>query len=60
MGEADDGVVTLASQLDPDAQASSYDRFGLNETHTGVLESADVAKLPDKLLRRGAGLRETR
>ncbi len=60
MGEADDGVVTLASQLDPEAQAASYDRFGFNETHTGVLESADVAELLDTLLRRGAGLGEAR
>lgn len=49
-GEANDGVVTLASQLDPKAQAASHERFGFDETHTSVLESAAVADLLNALL----------
>jgi len=43
LGEADDGAVTLASQLRPIAQARAARVEGFNETHRDVLDSQDLA-----------------
>lgn len=40
---ANDGAVTLASQLDPRAQRAAIKLYGYDETHRGILESPDVA-----------------
>jgi len=40
---ANDGVVTVASELDPRAQAAAIRMFGYDETHRGILNSAAVA-----------------
>ena len=42
--------MTLAGQLDPQAHSAAYERFGFNETHTSVLESAELSRLLDELL----------
>ena len=42
---ANDGVVTLASQLDLRAQAQAGRVRGFDETHTTILQSSDVADL---------------
>lgn len=43
LGENSDGVVTLASQLHPEAQRQASGQFGFDNTHTDVLESNAVA-----------------
>ncbi len=43
MGENSDGVVSLASQLRPQAQRQASGQFGFDNTHTGVLDSDEVA-----------------
>jgi pimeloyl-ACP methyl ester carboxylesterase len=40
---ANDGVVTVAAELDPRAQIAARRMFGYDETHTGILNSAAVA-----------------
>ncbi len=47
---ANDGVVTLESQLDPRAQAQARTMRGFNETHRGILRSPDVAALVNREL----------
>ena len=45
MGEANDGVVTVASQLEPRVQSHARTVRGFNETHTSILESGEVSAL---------------
>ena len=45
MGEANDGVVTVASQLEPRVQSHARTVRGFNETHTSILESVEVSAL---------------
>ena len=51
LGEANDGTVTVASQLRQEAQRGAARLYGFNETHMGVLESAEVSALLNGLLR---------
>jgi pimeloyl-ACP methyl ester carboxylesterase len=51
LGEANDGTFTLGSQLHREAQRDATRLYGFNETHMGVLESAEVAALLNTLLR---------
>jgi uncharacterized alpha/beta hydrolase family protein/uncharacterized protein (DUF2141 family) len=48
--EANDGVVTVASQLRPAAQQNAARIEGFNETHMGVLESKEVSQRVNALL----------
>jgi pimeloyl-ACP methyl ester carboxylesterase len=50
LGEANDGTVTLASQLRREAQRDATRLYGFDETHMGVLESAEVSALVNQLL----------
>jgi pimeloyl-ACP methyl ester carboxylesterase len=43
--EANDGVVTVASQLTPSAQSHARTVRGFNETHTSILENIEVSAL---------------
>ncbi|GJL81867.1 MAG: hypothetical protein DHS20C01_15010 [marine bacterium B5-7] len=43
VGENSDGVVTLTSQLHPQAQRQASGQFGFDNTHTDILQSAEVA-----------------
>jgi pimeloyl-ACP methyl ester carboxylesterase len=43
LGENSDGVVTLTSQLRPQAQAQASGQFGFDNSHTDILDSAEVA-----------------
>ena len=45
MREANDGVVTVASQLEPRVQSHARTVRGFNETHTSILESVEVSAL---------------
>ena len=45
MGESNDGVVTVASQLEPRVQSHARTVRGFNETHTSILESVEVSAL---------------
>jgi pimeloyl-ACP methyl ester carboxylesterase len=49
---ANDGVVTVASELDPRAQSAAIRMFGYNETHRGILNNAAVATQLRALLER--------
>jgi len=49
-GEANDGVVTVASQLRPDAQEHAVRVEGFNETHMGILEAKEVSQKVNGLL----------
>jgi pimeloyl-ACP methyl ester carboxylesterase len=51
LGEANDGTVTVASQLRREAQRDATRLYGFNETHMGVLESEEVSGLLNDLLR---------
>lgn len=51
LGEANDGVVTVSSQLRPEAQRDATKLYGINETHMGVLQSDEVSSLLNELLR---------
>ena len=42
IGENSDGVVTLASQLHPQAQSQASGQFGFDNTHTDSLESEEL------------------
>jgi len=55
MGEANDGSVTVASQLLPEAQRDATRLYGFDETHTGVLQSAEASALVNGLLRQALG-----
>lgn len=46
-----DGAVTLASQLRPEAQAEAKRIFGFDESHTGILSSQEVLDQYNDLLR---------
>jgi pimeloyl-ACP methyl ester carboxylesterase len=48
--EANDGVVTVASQLRPEAQERAARVEGFNETHMGILESKEVSQTVNNLL----------
>ncbi len=48
--ESDDGVVTVASQLRPEAQSQAHALYGFNDTHTGILEDPAVSALLNRLL----------
>jgi len=48
--EANDGVVTVASQLRPAAQEHAARIEGFNETHMGVLEAKEVSRRVNALL----------
>jgi len=50
--EANDGTVTVASQLRPAAQQNAVRIEGFNETHMGVLESKEVSARVNGLLER--------
>jgi pimeloyl-ACP methyl ester carboxylesterase len=43
--EANDGTVTVASQLEPRVQSHARTVRGFNETHTSILENVEVAAL---------------
>ena len=49
-GEANDGVVSVASQLRPAAQQGAARVEGFNETHMGILESKEVSQRVNSLL----------
>ena len=55
MGEAADGTVTVSSQLDWSAQLDAARLYGFNETHMGVLESAETSALLNDLLAKVGG-----
>lgn len=42
MGENSDGVVSLSSQLHPQAQRQSDEQFGFNSTHAEILDDEEV------------------
>ena len=50
-GVSDDGVISLASQLRPEAQDEASLVHGFDETLAGVLGSPDTAALLNVLLR---------
>jgi hypothetical protein len=50
LGEASDGSVTVASQLRWEAQREARRLYGINETHTGVLESEETSTLINDML----------
>jgi pimeloyl-ACP methyl ester carboxylesterase len=52
LGEANDGTVTVASQLRPAAQQGAVRVEGYNETHMSVLESPALAARLNELLAR--------
>lgn len=43
LGENSDGIVPLSSQLDPRVQYQASEQFGFDNTHTGILDSDEVA-----------------
>jgi pimeloyl-ACP methyl ester carboxylesterase len=45
MREANDGTVSIASQLDPRMQAHARRVRGFNESHTSILESVEVSAM---------------
>jgi hypothetical protein len=49
-GASDDRVVTVASQLRPEAQQEAHRLYGFDLTHTGVLEAPEVAHLLNEIL----------
>lgn len=51
-GESGDGVVTVASQLYPQAQQEAARLYGFNDTHDGVLSDKDASALLNELLAR--------
>jgi pimeloyl-ACP methyl ester carboxylesterase/uncharacterized protein (DUF2141 family) len=52
IGEGNDGVVTVASQLRPAAQEQATRVEGFNETHMGILESQEVSRRVNGLLQK--------
>jgi pimeloyl-ACP methyl ester carboxylesterase len=55
MGEGNDGVVTVSSQLRPAAQQNAARIEGYNETHMGVLEAQAVSQKVNALLASSLG-----
>jgi hypothetical protein len=55
MGEANDGSVTVASQMQREAQHDATRLYGFDETHTGVLQSAQASELVNDLLQEAIG-----
>jgi hypothetical protein len=51
-GASGDGVVTLASQLRPEAQDEAARIFGFDEDHASVLSSPQVAATLNELFAR--------
>ena len=49
-GASDDRVVTVASQLRPEAQLEAHRLYGFDLTHTGILEAPEVANLLNEIL----------
>ena len=50
LGESGDGVVTLASELLPQAQRDAFKLYGFDENHTSVLSNPQVSLLLNQLL----------
>jgi pimeloyl-ACP methyl ester carboxylesterase len=48
--ESDDGAVTVGSQLRPAARSAATKVYGFENTHVGVLSSAEVSALVNRLL----------
>jgi pimeloyl-ACP methyl ester carboxylesterase len=55
IGEAGDDTVTVASQLRQEAQRDAVRLYGFDETHMGILDSADALAIVDDLLADQAG-----
>jgi len=55
MREANDGTVTIASQLEPRVQSHARAVRGYNETHTSILDSVEVAALLNRELAATSG-----
>jgi hypothetical protein len=51
-GESADGVVTVASQMFPQAQREAVRLYGFNDTHDGILSSKEASALLNELLAR--------
>jgi pimeloyl-ACP methyl ester carboxylesterase len=49
-GASDDQAVTVASQLRPAAQAGATRLYGFDDTHTGILDNAELSALLNRLL----------
>jgi len=49
-GESDDRSVSVASQLYPGAQQDALRLYGFDATHEGILETAEVSALVNRLL----------
>ena len=49
-GEAGDHVVTLTSQLRPEAQRQARKIYGFDETHVSILQSNEVSRQLNDLL----------
>jgi len=49
-GSSDDGVVTIKSQLRPEAQEEATSLRGFDETHTGILNSAATSQRLNEIL----------
>jgi pimeloyl-ACP methyl ester carboxylesterase len=50
IGEANDDTVTVSSQLRQEAQHDAVRLYGFDETHMGILESADAWAVLESLL----------
>lgn len=50
VGEPSDGVVTVTSQLRPEAQAEAARLHGIAATHDGVLQNVETVQLLNRLL----------
>lgn len=55
MREANDGTVSIASQLDPRMQSHARRVRGFNESHTSILESVEVSAMLNEELAAVAG-----
>jgi hypothetical protein len=53
--EANDGTVAVASELSLPIQRQAVHVMGFNESHTSILENADVAALLNATLLRASG-----
>ncbi len=49
-GEANDGVVTVVSQMNSTAQQQAQRLYGFDDTHDGILENAEASALLNRLL----------
>jgi pimeloyl-ACP methyl ester carboxylesterase len=50
LGQSDDGVISLTSQLEPRAQKQAARIYGFDDTHVGVLSNPEVTALVNSLL----------